>query len=83
MQNVAADPPSHAPTRPEATKDPSQRICLAMIVKNEAKIIARCLTGLKPLIDHWVIVDTGSTDGTMGEIARAISDIPGVLVQRE
>jgi len=35
-----------------------------MIVKNEGLVIEKCLGSLKHLIDYWVIVDTGSTDGT-------------------
>src|SRR6266404_4162858 len=41
-----------------------QRICLSMIVKNEAPVIERCLNSVLPIIDYWVICDTGSTDGT-------------------
>lgn len=39
-------------------------ICLCMIVKNESKIITRCLDSAKPVIDYVSICDTGSTDGT-------------------
>ena len=39
-------------------------ICLNMIVKNEAPVIGRCLASVLPFVDRWVIVDTGSTDGT-------------------
>ena len=39
-------------------------ICLMMIVKNESKVIERCLSSVKDIIDYWVISDTGSTDGT-------------------
>lgn len=39
-------------------------IGLCMIVKNEAPILARCLDSVKNLVDHVLIVDTGSTDGT-------------------
>ena len=41
-------------------------ICLNMIVKNEAHIIASTLENLCHYIefDYWVIVDTGSTDNT-------------------
>ena len=39
--------------RPEKPK-----ICLNMIVKNESKVIERCLASVKPLIDYWVIFDT-------------------------
>ena len=45
------------------TRD-GQTICLNMIVRNEAPVIRRCLDSVMPIIDSWVIVDTGSTDGT-------------------
>ncbi|MBD3855592.1 MAG: hypothetical protein IFK92_03505 [Acidobacteria bacterium] len=35
-----------------------------MIVKDEAAIIGRCLEALVPVIDAWVICDTGSQDNT-------------------
>ncbi len=53
-----------------------------MIVKNEAKIIRRCLDSVRPFIDHWVIVDTGSTDGTQALICDILKDIPGTLHER-
>jgi glycosyltransferase involved in cell wall biosynthesis len=57
-------------------------ICLNMIVKNEAHVIKRCLASAKPLIDHWVIVDTGSTDGTQEIIKEFMKEIPGELYER-
>ncbi|MCJ2050481.1 glycosyltransferase, partial [Methylobacterium sp. J-070] len=51
-----------------------------MIVKNEAHVIRRCLESVRPIIDHWVIVDTGSTDGTEEVIRAALADVPGTLV---
>jgi len=39
-------------------------ICLNMIVKNESRIITRLLKSVLPIIDTYVICDTGSTDGT-------------------
>jgi tetratricopeptide (TPR) repeat protein len=53
-----------------------------MIVKNEARVIRRCLDSVRPFIQHWVIVDTGSTDGTQGLIRRHLSDLPGELHER-
>lgn len=40
-----------------------------MIVKNEEKVIQRCLDSVAPLVDEMVVVDTGSTDRTV-EILR-------------
>lgn len=60
------------------------RICLSMIVKDEAPVIRRCLTSVLPFIDFWVICDTGSTDGTQ-EIVRefmAARFMPGELHER-
>lgn len=39
-------------------------ISLCMIVKNEEKILARCLDSIADLVDEIIIVDTGSTDDT-------------------
>ena len=61
-------------------KDPS--ICLNMIVKNEKDAIIRCLDSVKPFIDYWVIVDTGSTDGTQDIIKNHMKGIPGELHER-
>lgn len=58
------------------------RICLNMIVKNESPVIERCLASVRPWIDHWVIVDTGSTDGTQKLIREFMKDVPGELHER-
>ena len=39
-------------------------VSLCMIVKNEEKILARCLDSIADLMDEIIIVDTGSTDAT-------------------
>jgi glycosyltransferase involved in cell wall biosynthesis len=52
-----------------------------MIVKNEAPIIKRCLSSIKPWVDTWLITDTGSTDGTQEIIREFMKDMPGDLVE--
>lgn len=42
-----------------------KKIILCMIVKNESKIIERCITSCLPIIDAYSICDTGSTDNTV------------------
>jgi hypothetical protein len=60
---------------------PTPKIVLTMIVKNEAPVIERCIRSIRPLIDAWCIVDTGSTDGTQEIIRKALADLPGELVE--
>jgi glycosyltransferase involved in cell wall biosynthesis len=45
------------------------KLSLAMIVKNEARCLERCLRSVRAVVNEIIIVDTGSTDGTI-EIAR-------------
>lgn len=58
-------------------------ICLNMIVRDEAGIIAETLRTLCAgiSIDYWVICDTGSTDGTQDIVRATFADlgIPGEL----
>jgi glycosyltransferase involved in cell wall biosynthesis len=58
-----------------------EKICLHMIVKNEKDVIQRCLNSVMPVVDSWVIVDTGSTDGTQQIIQDHLKDIPGELCE--
>lgn len=60
------------------------KLCLSMIVKNETHIVKECLDSIHKYIDYWVIVDTGSTDGTQELIKQYFAEkgIPGELHER-
>ncbi len=65
-----------------------QTVCLNMIVKNESHIIESTLTKLLqkfPIITHWVISDTGSTDNTIEIIQNFFKskNIPGEIFNDE
>lgn len=52
---------------------------LVMIVKNSGDNIIPMLNSVKNYIDHWTILDTGSTDNTMTNIEKTMQNIPGNL----
>lgn len=52
---------------------------LVMIVKNSGDNIIPMLNSVKNFIDHWTILDTGSTDNTMTNIEKTMQNIPGNL----
>ena len=55
-----------------------------MIVKNESHIVHELIDSVAAYIDYWVVVDTGSTDGTQ-DIIRGHMErlgIPGELHER-
>jgi glycosyltransferase involved in cell wall biosynthesis len=59
------------------TNDP--KVVLTMIVRNESPVIERCIRSIRPIIDAWCIVDTGSSDDTPAIVERALADLPGQL----
>lgn len=62
----------------------TKTICWNAIVKNESAIIERCMQAMVGQIDYWVVVDTGSTDGTQDIILQFMEQhkIPGELHER-
>ena len=60
----------------------SKTICIGLIVKNESLNIRQTLEAVKPIIDSWVICDTGSTDDTESIAKEVLKGIPGEYVHR-
>lgn len=50
----------------------TKSLSLALIVKNEARCLARCLRSVRSIVDEIVVVDTGSDDNSK-DIARAFN----------
>ncbi|MCW3479091.1 glycosyltransferase [Neisseriaceae bacterium JH1-16] len=51
------------------------RLALAMIVKNEAAHLARCLDSVRPWVDHMLVLDTGSSDDTVAIAEQAGAEV--------
>jgi glycosyltransferase involved in cell wall biosynthesis len=45
-------------------------LSLALIARNEKRCLARCLASVREVVDQIVVVDTGSTDDTVGIAER-------------
>ncbi len=60
---------------------PRPTICLTMIVRNAATTVGAALDSAAPHITSWVIIDTGSDDGTPDLIRRHMArfGIPGAI----
>lgn len=71
---------------PVPSPSPQRRIILVLMVKNESKIIERCLQGALPICDAAMIVDTGSTDDTVAIARSWFAQHPGLphhIIQHE
>lgn len=55
-----------------------QTICLAMIIKNESKVLRRCLDSVKGKVSTYAIFDTGSSREEFLEQQKIILDVLGV-----
>jgi glycosyltransferase involved in cell wall biosynthesis len=52
-----------------------------MICKNESALIREALLSVRPFIDAWCVLDTGSTDGTQDIVKEEMRDLPGCLYE--
>lgn len=58
-----------AASTPQGTASARAAVCLCIIARDEEAFLNDCLNSAKDVVDHIVLVDTGSTDRTV-EIAR-------------
>jgi glycosyltransferase involved in cell wall biosynthesis/predicted GH43/DUF377 family glycosyl hydrolase len=56
-----------------------QTVALCLMVRNEAAIVERCLSSIVELIDSWIVLDTGSSDGTQELVRERLASRPGML----
>ena len=52
-----------------------------MIIKDSGRSIIPVLESVKPYIDHWTILDTGSTDNTTEIVRKCMKGCPGNLYE--
>jgi len=57
----------------------SPLLTLTMIVKDEAPSVARTLESVRPYVDAWCILDTGSTDATPEIVRSTMRGVPGSI----
>ena len=55
-------------------------VSASLIVKNERNKIEHCLKSLRPYVKQIIVVDTGSTDGTV-EVAKQLADFVEVYTE--
>lgn len=60
-----------------------ETIGLMMIVKNEEQALPRLAASLTGQLDHWTIVDTGSSDATTRLVPELFVGVPGQLIEDE
>ncbi len=65
----------------EPAGDGRPLVCLVMILKNEAHTILSTLQSIKPHVDCWYVMDTGSTDGTQKVVKDYMVGVPGELFE--
>lgn len=58
-----------------AKNRPAPTIAAVLIVKDEARCIARCLESVRPFVDRMLVLDTGSSDGTPELAAAAGAEV--------
>jgi len=59
------------------------KFVLILMVRNESKIIERCLKAVEDVVDAFCVHDTGSTDDTCEIVERFLKEHTGCLTTSE
>lgn len=73
-----------SPGLPHEPAPPTDGIGLVLVVGDEAaESLAATLASVRSLIDHWVIVQTGSGEPIAAAVQQALEGVPGRLITAE
>ena len=78
---VGTERSAQTPTLPPILSN-RPRISVVIPAKNRAGSLPRCLDSVLAHIGHWIVVDTGSSDGTQSIVREHMRDVPGELFER-
>jgi len=57
------------------------KLCLILMIKNEEKILLRCLQSMEGIVDMYCILDTGSTDSSIAIAKEFLETHPGCVTE--
>lgn len=57
------------------------KLCLILMIKNEEKILLRCLQSMEGIVDMYCILDTGSTDSSLAIAKQFLETHPGCVTE--
>ena len=57
------------------------KLCLILMIKNEEKILLRCLQSMEGIVDMYCILDTGSTDSSVEIATKFLETHPGCITE--
>jgi len=72
-----------SPGLPHEPAPPTDGVGLVLVVGDDAEALAATLASVRNLIDHWVIVHTGSDEAIGAAVQAALDGVPGRLLDAE
>jgi hypothetical protein len=68
-------PVTYTPTAPPSANNPIPGLCIAAIVRNEENAAPNMLASTAAIAEHFVVIDTGSTDATVERVQACLNAI--------